>query len=730
MSRRSRNRKNILANTHLPQKQEMAEVPALLPFFQKLIIFLFHLLVIILPFCFTWINDELFEFNKMIVIYGFTSLIVAAWISLMMTQGKVILKKTILDLPLMLFFISQLLSTIFSIHPYTSFFGYYTRFHGGLLSIICYILLYYAFVSNFEVRHLKKFILSILIAATLACVYAIPEHFGHSPSCLLITGGKNFDVACWVQDVKFRIFGTFGQPNWLAAYLITLIPLGISSLTSKTTKKITQIFYFVFLSLALMALLFTKSRSGVLGLVFGLLYYFIAVAYWMIQKKAKLGKTVFMSSLTIFLFLVLSLVIGTPFSPSLNQLVTKSQKINQVVSADQVVNRLEIGGTESGDIRKIVWKGSFNIWKRHPIFGSGLETFAYSYYQDRPVEHNTVSEWDFLYNKAHNEFLNFLATTGIIGIGAYLFLLISFGFYTLTNLIKQQDEDNYLLTASLAAGFISLSISNFFGFSTVMVSVLMFLFFAILDLIHISSPKNENKIVRTKKIKLETNQLIGISLIWLTAVYLILMVYNTWSADYSYNKGSQLVQADQLVDGAKQLEVAIKKSPSEALYYDALSTTYSQLAVALYSSGQSTISAQVADQAIQISNKTLELNPVHLNFYRNQARMYIQLAEINPKYLYKAMATLDLAQKLAPTDAKIMYNRALIALELGDKNLSKQLLLTTIEMKPNYDGARNKLADFYLQTGEKELAKQQYEYILKFITPDSQTIKEKLEKIK
>ena len=37
-----------------------------------------------------------------------------------------------------------------------------------------------------------------------------------------------------------------------------------------------------------------------------------------------------------------------------------------------------------------------------------------------------TSEWDYLYNKAHNEYLNYLTTTGIVGLGTHLLLLAGF----------------------------------------------------------------------------------------------------------------------------------------------------------------------------------------------------------------------------------------------------------------------------------------------------------------
>ena len=74
----------------------------------------------------------------------------------------------------------------------------------------------------------------------------------------------------------------------------------------------------------------------------------------------------------------------------------------------------ELGGTDPGKIRLLVWQGAFEAWKNNPIFGTGVETFAFAYYKYKSPAHNLTSEWNFLYNKAHNEFLNYLTTTGTL----------------------------------------------------------------------------------------------------------------------------------------------------------------------------------------------------------------------------------------------------------------------------------------------------------------------------
>ena len=132
--------------------------------------------------------------------------------------------------------------------------------------------------------------------------------------------------------------------------------------------------------------------------------------------------------------------------------------------------------SESIDIRKIVWKGAVNLGLQYPLFGTGVETFAYSYYFVRPVEHNLTSEWDYLYNKAHNEYLNFFATTGVFGLATYLLYLgavITLGLYW-------SYKSASLLQLSLLVAWITILISNFFGFSTTTINLYFYLIPALL----------------------------------------------------------------------------------------------------------------------------------------------------------------------------------------------------------------------------------------------------------
>lgn len=691
----------------------------------------FNLLVLAVPLFFTLNTEELFEFNKMVLTYALTLIILALWAARMVLHKSIIFRKTSLDIPILLFVLSQLLSTLFSIHPYTSFLGYYSRFHGGLLSTFTYVGLYYAFVSNLELKHLKGFFITLIGTATVVSIYGILEHFGYSFSCYMASGWKDFDTACWIQDVKNRVFASFGQPNWMAAYLITLLPLSIF-LTQVTEKKYTKVAGIVVTTLLFMALLFTRSRSGFLGLAIGLAVYGGLLLYIWSRKDGIRFDNLFSKLKTLSLlgaiFIILSLIYETPFTPSLGALLRRTSSATPPTqtapAASGPVNRLDVGGTDSADIRKIVWTGAYKVWQRYPIFGSGVETFAYSYYLDRPQEHNNVSEWDFLYNKAHNEFLNFLATTGIVGLLAYCGLLLSFLLFTIKRLrqaILLDKHKRALFYSSLIAGVAALTVSNFFGFSTVMVAILLFLYFALSEFFEAPLLKPT-----TMNSQLSSWQYTTLSIITFLCLIGAFKIYNYWSADVAYTRGRILLDQGQIDFGLLEMSKAITRNPQEALFYDTLADQYSNYALQFANMGEATDAAELKRRALETSNLVLQLNPHQINYYKTRARILINLSQLDPSLLEEAKQILNTAQQLAPTDAKIMYNLGLIELWTGNDAVGEEKLRQTIVLKPNYEAARWQLAQQYEKKKKTAEAIAEIEYILNNINPDNQLAKDRL----
>lgn len=767
---------------------------------QKLIDNLFAVLVAILPFIFFWGNDELFEFNKMMVVYGFTSLLTVLLLARMVHEKKILYPHSVLNYPLGIFLCSQMLSTIFSIHPYTSFFGYYTRLNGGLLSIICYSLLYYIYFANTKKNDYQRLLKALFISSIFVCIYAVGEHYGYSLSCLLIKG--ELDTSCWVQAVQDRVFATFGQPNWLAAYNVTLI--GLASLlllrkkTSPTSSRssllttaagfllpflITGCFYLLqlsqpalnenlalyakfiirflffaiiiftfyvvylkrndrnfYLSLAInlniMALIFTQSRSGILALFAGMVVgWGLLLIYWWRQQQLcrsqliSLGMVVLGMSLPVILW-------GTAYTPSL---IDKVSAQNPSLNAPSPPNNqpennytpipleipphlqhLDYKVTETGEIRKIVYRGALDIFRHYPLLGTGLETFAYSYYAFRPSDHNWVSEWDFLYNKAHNELLNYAANSGALGLLSYLSIFVVLAFITIKTVCQRSTKnDTACLLIGINAGLLSLFISNFFGFSTVMVQVLLYLYLAIAAHATGKLPKNNQLFIHHyQRWQMATFCLLG-GLILVCCQQIIV----TWLADYHYAYCKRKISrpGNDINQALSHCTLAIKMRPNEATYQIELGGLYAQYAsqLALKIPNHPSIH-ELTNLAIQLANHGFALNQHNLNFYKTRFRTFISLINIDPSYLQLAKETLEQAIVLSPTDPKLTFYYATTLDSLGDYQAGEQFLEKTLQMRPIYLEARLYLASKLWRRQQYADALANYHFVLDYIDSNNQ----------
>lgn len=650
----------------------------MLKFIDKIFPVLFGLVFFLTPLILWPYTSELFEFNKVVFIYTMTVLIVAAWLSRCILERKFIFRRTILDIPLLIFIASQILSTIFSLDQRTSFLGYYSRFHGGLLSTLCYCLLYWAYVANMDRKKTLFTIRCLLFSAAIVSAYGILEHFG-------------IDKNIWVQDVQNRVFSTLGQPNWLAAYLTAIIPITWAfALNSKLKTKNFWVFFFLS-SIFFLTLLYTKSRSGLAGFIVAYMIFWSG-AFWIYRRFALKSFLAISSSL-----LVVSLTVGFPFKFPINQKGLPSE-----ARRAELGPALETGGTESGTIRKIVWKGAVEIWKHYPIVGSGVETFAFAYPRFRPQEHNLVSEWDFIYNKAHNEYLNFLTTTGVFGTLSYLTVIL----FSLLQISKKNPDQLALL-----AGYASILVTNFFGFSVVPVALLFFLFPGIGIVL-----STEYVVPGSAKSKLSNAQKTVIVFVLCSVLYVLFAMGKYWYADIYFNKGRQLNLQNQPAAAFKSLQKAISLSPHEALYHNEIS----QIATNLI-----TVSPEFINLAIAESDRSLALSPTNLNILRNRATLFLRLAQFEPKYLENAKETLITASLKAPTDAKIFYNLALVLVRTGETEQALTTFQKAIELKANYKEARFAHALILIGQNQTKQAEEELIYILKKIDPmDKQTLKE------
>ena len=175
---------------------------------------------------------------------------------------------------------------------------------------------------------------------------------------------------------------------------------------------------------------------------------------------------------------------------------------------------------------------------------------------------------------------------------------------------------------------------------------------------------------------------------------------------------------------------AIAISPRQPLYRSELSETYTKAALGLYQNKAAQDQVEnLIQNAIAESQRAIDLSPKSVNLKRSQFSMYIRLSLIDPKYLTPAVGVLEETVKLAPTDAKLYYNLGLTYARLGQIDKATEVMVKTIELKPNYKEARLAHALFLINKKDYAKAKEELNYILTNIDPQDQTTKDTLQSL-
>ncbi len=660
-------------------------------FAPRAIRWLFYLLFGITPFLMSSHTSELFEFNKMMAIYVISLFSGTFWL-LGLLFGAFRFK----PFPRILLFYTVFLLMLcgswwFSIDPHTSWYGYYGRWNGGILSIIAYMSLFTVAVQVLKREDISRLVQISLIASLIVIMWGVTAKYGIDPACKLFA--DRWDNLCWTDQFRpaERMFSTIGQPNWLGTYLVVHFFLAlyyfVSSILhyhkSENNVQVRIQWHAVplgaYLILCFIAIVFTRSRSSLLALAIGIA---LGVGIALIRKARLFAAYSLVSILVVVCMLMFS-------SGIFNSFLYDDAGVNQHI-------------TSSADIRKIVWRGAWDVGKAYPLFGSGVETFGYSYYFYRPREHNDTSEWDFLYNKAHNEFLHYIATTGFVGFSSYIFLIGSVIFTCMVSLYQTYKKRMLLFLqpeSYLFLAYIALNCAHFFGFSTSLSQVFFYLLPAFLLSHRSTESTNQEPSVysKHKNISLLLGSVIILGFIW--SVWLLNAYYR---ADVLYARAKNNMAASDYVSAMRDLTDALKLR-YEHVYEDKLSQTLAYLSYQV-----SLKNPTGADGLITLSEaaneKALRAAPLNIIYWKTKARNHLLFYQAKKEFRYLEIGkdAMMAAVVIAPTDAQTRYALAVIyknmAEESKDKkakamyiNLQKQTLQETLALRPGYLEAQQML---------------------------------------
>lgn len=576
---------------------------------------LLYILVFFTPFLFVQNTNELFEFPKMYFVYFVGSLfIVVTALGRLWGVGyddrKVIIRgvfKGGLSFFVGLLVASFILSTLFSMHLYTSIWGYFSRFNGGLVSVLLFYGIYW---STKNVQPLIPQILR-LVAFTMfpISVYAILQHFG--------LGGK------WESDTTARAFATFGQPNWYSAYCAMVLPI-ILYFGFSEQRWFNRVGWFALFTLGFGGFWYAYSVSGIIGLIasLGLL---LALNFKLVKKN---WLTLAVVALICLVFALLNpgmfkQKIGDAFIDGEKFVQARLKKPADVAPQTIVATPPEIADsisiqyavTDSGAIRKGIWKGALNLAISSPkifLIGAGPETFPYEFQKFRPVSLNYSSEWNYILNKPHNYYLELLTQNGILGFLIYLAIIIK------VLLVKHR-----LLTPVLFGLFVT----NIFSWPTVSTSLLFWVLLALLDNNRMGISEGGGgrapqdallKVFRTSSLPRLTASII------LITIYIFLGVQfgKHYLADLASKKSQKYFDQGNVQQALGYSDKSIKLNPYEPFYYRTWAKTF-----ILQTTGQG-IDTTNSLKALALKDmlQAQEMNPRNLSTLRGLVPLYYFLA--------------------------------------------------------------------------------------------------------
>ena len=111
-----------------------------------------------------------------------------------------------------------------------------------------------------------------------------------------------------------------------------------------------------------------------------------------------------------------------------------------------------------GNTRWDFWAGTIRSWERSPVVGSGLGSYRYVIGMDKPATGSSVLE------QAHNDWLEWASTTGLVGVAALLLFMVGIAFGLAPWRVRRiRFEIRYAL-AGIALALVATAIHEIVGF--------------------------------------------------------------------------------------------------------------------------------------------------------------------------------------------------------------------------------------------------------------------------
>ncbi|MEJ5229245.1 MAG: O-antigen ligase family protein [Pseudothermotoga sp.] len=428
-------------------------------------IFIHITVIVVALFANKFVTYE-FSVPKYAILTAFALILAAVLVYRAYKERELKLYFSMANLSWFLFSIASLLSTITVYRENRLYFKY-------SIDIAIFVLLTALiglYVSNkFRTKeHITRILLTFVGTGTIVAIDAL-LNFYTGKSIFLGTVGEPFSRA----SIKSTIGNTIFVANYMtmlliiSLYFIFSFDFGWKKYSYKNTFLI-KVFSLVTAFLALITIIVSQTRSEYISLI---LSTSILISFYLIYSKKtqvkidneqvekdhpRLHK---LNRLLLVILCVGVLAILIAYSTD-NPLTGKGQlSITSRFSA--------MASVSSRDERFLAWLASIYQWKDNKILGDGIGTYqvkAIDTLEEAMKDHpDLLYGWN-NFKRTHNDYLQVLGETGVLGFASIVLLAIVLIVYAFRYLGSVTNRDDLLLFLIFACAFIGFMIQSFFSF--------------------------------------------------------------------------------------------------------------------------------------------------------------------------------------------------------------------------------------------------------------------------
>jgi len=195
-----------------------------------------------------------------------------------------------------------------------------------------------------------------------------------------------------------------------------------------------------------LCLLFTYTRAAWLGLLVAVLVSGLLLGRFVGLARLRRARATRYAAVLAAVFMLLTAIGALRSSVSLGERFASSFQTGESANVERIMT----------------WRGAWGIFRSHPLWGAGPGTFQIYVPQHRSPQFYTMGV-AVIIDHAHNEFLEVMADTGIIGLGLFLWLAVGYVWVVVKVMRSAGDDYWRYLVAGLLAGLVAFMIQNLAG---------------------------------------------------------------------------------------------------------------------------------------------------------------------------------------------------------------------------------------------------------------------------